>query len=74
MLSGIDVGPVAERVLEAVLDNEFYVFTHPEMRAAVEQRFPAILAAFDKSAASPALAAVARRDPPDLPITPRAVQ
>jgi len=56
VLTGIDVHLVAERVLEAVLDNDFYVFTHPEMRSAVEQRFAAILAAFDKAAASPALA------------------
>jgi NAD(P)-dependent dehydrogenase (short-subunit alcohol dehydrogenase family) len=58
VLTGIDVEVVAERVLEAVLDNDFYVFTHLEMRAAVEQRFAAILAAFDKAAASPALAGV----------------
>ncbi len=60
VLTGIDVAVVAERVLEAVKDNEFYVFTHPEMRPAVEQRFAAILAAFDKAAASPALAGVPR--------------
>ncbi len=51
VLAGLDVEPVAERVLEAVLDNDLYVFTHPEMRTAVEARFQAILAAFDKSAA-----------------------
>jgi NAD(P)-dependent dehydrogenase (short-subunit alcohol dehydrogenase family) len=58
VLTGIDVAVVAERVLEAVLDNDFYIFTHPDMRSAVEQRFAAILAGFDKAAASPALAGV----------------
>ena len=60
VLSGIDVDVVAERVLEAVRDNDLYIFTHPEMRPAVEQRFAAILAAFDKAAASPSLAGAAR--------------
>lgn len=58
VLTGLDVQPVAERVLEAVLDNDLYVFTHPELKAAVEARFANILAAFDKAAASPALAGV----------------
>jgi hypothetical protein len=42
---------VARRVLAAIRDNELYVFTHPEMRGAVEERFQAILAAFDRAAA-----------------------
>ena len=57
---------VAERVLEAVLDNELYVFTHPEMRVAVEMRFQAILAAFDKSEASPALKSLGARAVPEV--------
>jgi hypothetical protein len=60
VLTGLDVGPIAERVLEAVVDNEFYVFTHPEMRSAVEERFAAILAAFDRAAASPTLTGAPR--------------
>ncbi len=66
VLTGIDVGPVAERVLEAVLDNDLYVFTHPEMRIAVEARFQAIMAAFDKSEASPALKSLSARAVPDV--------
>jgi NAD(P)-dependent dehydrogenase (short-subunit alcohol dehydrogenase family) len=66
VLDGIATEPVAERVLEAVRDNDLYVFTHPEMRGAVEARFARILAAFDKSAASPALAGLADRAPPEL--------
>ena len=61
VLSGIPVEPVAERVLEGVLDNDLYIFTHPEMKGAVEARFAGILAAFDKSAASPALAVLPER-------------
>ena len=66
VLTGLDVQPVAERVLEGVLDNDFYIFTHPEMRTAVEERFAAILAAFDKAAASPALTNVPRTAIPDI--------
>jgi len=61
VLTGIPTGPVAERVLEGVLDNDLYIFTHPEMKGAVEARFANILAAFDKSAASPALAVLPAR-------------
>jgi NAD(P)-dependent dehydrogenase (short-subunit alcohol dehydrogenase family) len=43
----------ARRVLAAVRDDELYIFTHPEMRSAVEERFQAILAAFDRAAAPP---------------------
>lgn len=66
VLTGIPTEPVAERVLEGVLDNDLYIFTHPEMRVAVEARFERILAAFDKSAASPAIAALPSRVMPDL--------
>jgi len=66
VLSGIPVEPVAERVVEAIRDNDLYIFTHPEMRAAVEARFKRILEAFDKSAASPALAVLPAREAPEL--------
>jgi NAD(P)-dependent dehydrogenase (short-subunit alcohol dehydrogenase family) len=49
--TGMDPADVAQRVLAAVRDDELYVFTHPEMRGAVEERFRAILAAFDRMAA-----------------------
>jgi NAD(P)-dependent dehydrogenase (short-subunit alcohol dehydrogenase family) len=44
--TGMDPDEVARRVLAAIRDNELYVFTHPERRGAVEERFRAILAAF----------------------------
>jgi NAD(P)-dependent dehydrogenase (short-subunit alcohol dehydrogenase family) len=66
VLSGIDVGPVGERVVEAVQANELYVFTHPEFRGVVEARFERILAAFDSAAASSALSVLPQRDVPGL--------
>jgi NAD(P)-dependent dehydrogenase (short-subunit alcohol dehydrogenase family) len=61
---GIPVAPVAGRVVEAIQDNDLYVFTHPEYKPFVEGRFGAILAAFDKSAASPSLQVLGRRELP----------
>jgi NAD(P)-dependent dehydrogenase (short-subunit alcohol dehydrogenase family) len=66
VLSGIPTEPVAERVLEGVRDNDLYIFTHPELRPMVEARFARILAAFDKSAGSPALASLPERVAPEL--------
>ena len=48
--AGLDPAAVAARVLKAIAEDELYVFTHPEMRDGVEQRFAAILAALDKAA------------------------
>jgi NAD(P)-dependent dehydrogenase (short-subunit alcohol dehydrogenase family) len=49
--SGLDPSDVAARVLTAIREQELYVFTHPEMRAELEERFAAIMAAMDKAAA-----------------------
>ena len=46
--TGLDPDAVAARVLAAIREDELYVFTHPGMRAQVEARFSAILAAMDK--------------------------
>ena len=48
--TGMDPQEVAARVLAAIRDNDLYIFTHPEMRGAVEDRFRRILAAWDKAA------------------------
>jgi NAD(P)-dependent dehydrogenase (short-subunit alcohol dehydrogenase family) len=45
---GLDPAGVAAKVLAAIRDDELYVFTHPGMRAGVEERFAAILAAMDR--------------------------
>jgi NAD(P)-dependent dehydrogenase (short-subunit alcohol dehydrogenase family) len=60
--AGIPTEPVGLRVVEAVKDNDLYIFTHPEFRVAVEARFANILAAFDKSEKSKALAGLPKRD------------
>jgi NAD(P)-dependent dehydrogenase (short-subunit alcohol dehydrogenase family) len=45
--AGIDPSDVARRVLSAIRNDELYIFTHPNMRQAVEGRFTAIQAAMD---------------------------
>jgi len=47
---GLDPETVARRVVAAVRDNDLYIFTDPEHRPVVEDRFGQILAAFDKAA------------------------
>ena len=46
--TGLDPAAVAARVLAAIRNDELYVFTHPEMRGELDQRFAAIQAAMDK--------------------------
>jgi NAD(P)-dependent dehydrogenase (short-subunit alcohol dehydrogenase family) len=60
--AGIPTEPVGQRVVEAIKDNDLYIFTHVEFRALVEARFASILAAFDKSEHSKALAALPKRE------------
>jgi len=49
--AGLDPSQVAAQVLAAIRTDEFYVFTHPEMRGEVDARFAAIEAAMDRAAA-----------------------
>jgi NAD(P)-dependent dehydrogenase (short-subunit alcohol dehydrogenase family) len=46
--AGIDPEDVARRVLAAIRNDELYIFTHPNMRQAVDGRFAAIQAAMDR--------------------------
>ena len=46
--AGLEPDAVAARVLDAIRDDELYIFTHPGMRADVEGRFDAILAVMDR--------------------------
>ncbi len=48
--AGMDPVEVGRVVRQAVLDDDLYIFTHPETREIAETRFNAILAAFDKCA------------------------
>lgn len=47
--AGLDPAWVAARALDAIRSNELYVFTHPEMRGEVDERFAAIDAAFRRA-------------------------
>jgi NAD(P)-dependent dehydrogenase (short-subunit alcohol dehydrogenase family) len=49
--AGLDPSEVAARVLAAIRADQFYLFTHPEMRDGLDQRIAAIQAAMDKAAA-----------------------
>ena len=53
--NGSDVSIVGKRVVEALNEGELYIFTHPNYRTVVQQRFDAIDAAFARAAQSPLL-------------------
>ena len=53
--SGIEVSIVGKRVVEALNDGEFYIFTHPNYRPMMQGRTAAIDAAFQKASQSPLL-------------------
>lgn len=63
VLAGIPADVVGACVFEAVRDNDFYIFTHPDMRPAVEQRFARIMEGFDKAANRSALKGVEAKSP-----------
>ncbi len=46
--AGIDPGAVAAKVLDAIRNEQLYIFTHPNMRQGVDERFAAIQAAMDR--------------------------
>jgi NAD(P)-dependent dehydrogenase (short-subunit alcohol dehydrogenase family) len=47
--AGMSPDEVAARVMAAIRDDDLYVFTHSVMRAALEERFRRIRAAYDKA-------------------------
>ncbi len=47
---GLSADAVGERVLQAIRDDEFFVFTHPEARARIEERHARMVAGFDTAA------------------------
>ena len=54
---GMSPRNVAERVMECVLADELYIFTHPHMRELMELRCTALREAFDSCDRSPAVKA-----------------
>jgi NAD(P)-dependent dehydrogenase (short-subunit alcohol dehydrogenase family) len=57
--SGIEVSVVGNRVVEALIAGEMYIFTHPGYRPVIGQRASAIDAAFERAAQSPLLQHIA---------------
>ncbi len=53
--NGIAVSIVGKRLVEALNDNELYVFTHPNYRPVIQHRSTAIDEAFERAARSPLL-------------------
>jgi NAD(P)-dependent dehydrogenase (short-subunit alcohol dehydrogenase family) len=53
--SGIEVSVVGKRVVEALLAEEFYIFTHPNYRPILQHRAKKIDEAFERAAQSPLL-------------------
>jgi NAD(P)-dependent dehydrogenase (short-subunit alcohol dehydrogenase family) len=53
--SGLDPVIVGERVLEGIMADELYIFTHPEMNEWAEGRFVAIRSAFERAKGSEVL-------------------
>ena len=53
--AGIQVSIVGKRVVEALKDEELYIFTHPNYRPLMQHKSAAIDAAFERAAQSPLL-------------------
>ncbi len=60
VVNGIDTEIAANRVLEGLLNNEFYIFTHPHFRELHMERVERMTEGFDRADASPALESVPR--------------
>jgi NAD(P)-dependent dehydrogenase (short-subunit alcohol dehydrogenase family) len=54
--TGMDAAVVGERVVEALLADELYIFTHPNYRPSVKARWQAVDEAFERAEQSPLLA------------------
>lgn len=61
---GIPALVAGNRVVEAIRQGEFYIFTHPEFKAEFQSRCERVLAAFDRAADSPVLRALPPRELP----------
>ncbi len=55
VVTGIDTDIVGNRIVEALANEEFYIFTHPELREMLDERFGNIREGFDQADASPSL-------------------
>jgi NAD(P)-dependent dehydrogenase (short-subunit alcohol dehydrogenase family) len=71
MAGGMDPLVVGQRVLEAVQDDDLYIFTHVEYERVVRERFDRVMAGFEKSKRSPALNTLPKDRRLDVPAIPR---
>jgi hypothetical protein len=51
MAAGIDAREVGRHVVRGVRENALYVFTHPEFRELIDERFDRVRAAIDRAGA-----------------------
>ena len=51
LASGTDPNDVGQRVVDAVIDNQFYIITSKDYREFIKMRFDGILDAIDRHAA-----------------------
>ena len=58
VVNGIETESVGNRLLEAIEKNEPYIFTHPDYRQVVDDRYKSVSKGFDEAEASPALQSV----------------
>lgn len=68
MAGGIDPLIVGRRVVEAVKDDDLYIFSHVEYESVVRDRFERVMAGFEKSKRSPALGALPKDRRLDVPL------
>lgn len=50
LAAGADPLDIGTRVVEGIRDGDFYIFTHPEYRGLIEERFNLILSSFSRRA------------------------
>ena len=49
MNTGIEASEVADHVVRAIKENQLYIFPHPELKGATEQRVANLLDAFGEA-------------------------
>jgi NAD(P)-dependent dehydrogenase (short-subunit alcohol dehydrogenase family) len=68
MAGGIDPLIVGQRVVEAVKDDDLYIFSHVEYESVVRARYERVMAGFEKSKVSPALNTLPKDRRLDVPL------
>lgn len=68
MAGGIDPLIVGQRVVEAVKDDDLYIFSHIEYESVVRERYERVMAGFETSKRSPALSALPKDRRLDVPL------